>query len=242
MDSKTKELGEKLLRAIENTNVLLGSQPDDQDPSAGDDDSCGDSETSAIAGNKPKKGKNYNWKNLRNWPVADGIQAMIGILLIGNLLYSVLSYNLSVESRNKQLRAWIYVTEVTLAKGPIAAYVPNLITLHFKNGGVSPAGHVTSDFKGRFYGTGCDVPLEDAPNPPSELPVGPGEPMTSLQNAITIDDRCLQALSKGTATFKIDGVIDYQDIFGNVHHTWVCVQYSNELGTMHTCPSGDDFD
>ena len=189
---------------------------------------------------------------------ANLISFLAAVSGLANLIFLGFSLRQSRESFERGQRAWLTVTRTPILDArpnassvsamdaptiPLLAGVPVVVPIIFKNGGLSPALHVVMHTDHQvFQGVGCDVVPYDLPYK-SDTTVGPGDPASNWNYSFTLPQACIDALDRNQATFKIQGVIAYMDVFQHDRHTHFCVQYqamSNKH--MTACPDGNDLD
>lgn len=252
-------LGKQLIRKVDHIHQLLArSRPDSPESEEADANADGNTHPRTIPTNgdgkaKPKQDKSNTGQYFWNWTVAELIQASIGLLLFFTLWYSIRSYNLSVNTRNIQLRAWVTYPKIQIQEPPPkpgdeASVVPvhvgtNSIVQEIKNTGQTPATHVhLHNNPPHVEGIACALPASKTPYT-SDVTVGPGEVGLNQDFSVYVTPACLQALQSGEATMTFDGNVTYMTIFGEEHHSWFCVRIEGQAsGLLTACPEGNDID
>ena len=238
--------------------VKLSQHPDKPKSQDGSGQPKGDADFSLVStigesNNKAKQRKTESGNHSPKWPVADRIQAGIGLLLIVTLGYSIRSFNLAVDTRDKQLRAYMTVSNIQLLQTQIVipntgAPIPTLYAGHNvfrfieKNSGQTPAKDVeiTLDPAPKLSGGGNYSTVADRSDP-SSVVIGPGD-NTFNDFGMTLSQNAIEDIGKNVAHLTYKGIITYHDIFGEMHHTRFCFTWVGHLQGMQACGDGNDFD
>lgn len=214
--------------------------------------------SSAEDGERYREEKTNRDKTLKTARQANVISLVSALVAFVALVTLYLTLTQSRESFERGQRAWITVTRVPILDArpntpsvsaldapnvPLVAEAPVVVPIIFKNGGLSPALHVVMHTDHRvFQGAGCDFVHYELPYE-SDTTIGPGDSASNWNYGFTLTQTCIDALERAQATFKIQGVIAYRDVFQHGRHTHFCFQYQ-ALSNKHmtACPAGNDID
>jgi hypothetical protein len=207
---------------------LIRRHPEEPETSHSDDNPYGDGVTPrvSLAGYTANDAdKNKSDKTRRFWqhfPIADRIQAVIGILLCLTLYIAIKNYQVSRETSIKQLRAFVYAKEVTIAGG--GGNTIYLVKADIQNSGSTPARNTTIRNLGVYMipRTPMVFSLPGGPNKADGILglIPPGQ-FSTISFDIGNSD-----IAEGGATgghnMLLFGDIHYFDVFGAEHVTKFC--------------------
>ena len=149
------------------------------------------------------------------------------------------------DNTKKQLRAYVTIDEIKLRPdGPVTANIPTQFIITFKNTGQTPAQRlVFTPLHGDEVSSSLCTTVISKPVYYSVTNLGPGQLAHNANNAFEMGAGCIDAISQGRVPLKIRGMLTYDDIFGEHHHTGFCAQYE-ALTTrqMSACQDGEDMD
>lgn len=193
--------------------------------------------------------KEQKGKNTKINVASDIIQGIIAIAAVGALIYSARTFDSNRITSERQLRAWLIISSVSLAN-PLGPGLPAQVNFVAKNTGQTPALNVRSRIIGERsgedfgpHGGRCD-PATRLLNPyKSALTVGPGETISNPSLGIfSLSQGCFEDLHRGVAEFIVRGSLTYADIFGSQHVTNFCYQYEGATSrTITACQGNNDL-
>jgi hypothetical protein len=194
---------------------------------------------------KPNRFEQF-WKNL---PPAERIQGTIGILFFLTLLYSVRSYDLSRDTRDKQLRAYVVVTSIQVLTSKTANQQiglqpgTNIFRFIQKNTGQTPAKYLQLTLDPEPWLTGgLNTSIKGPSSPATSGVLGPGDMTWNDEVLSSLSQPAIDDLNRDVAHVQIKGTITYQDVFGKNHHTLFCFFWAGVINGMQPCLQGNDFD
>lgn len=171
------------------------------------------------------------------------VQIAVALLTLGALLCSAASYTLSRNMGHKQLRPWITMYTVQLARD-FSVTMPTSVNLSAKNTGQTPALNLEWTYdEGMFTGGRCYL-KSDIFVSPSSGAVGLGEIVSNAGVHINaLLPPCLDDLKTGASVFSVRGTLRYDDIFGEHHFTNFCF-HTTKLSTaiLVACEEHNDLD
>lgn len=174
------------------------------------------------------------------WTMIMGIAALIGMALsiIGVfLVYTTFretrkANEISEDTAERQLRAYVAIKEVTMAPDPAGGSGTIRATAHFINVGQTPAKNLNSFM--RFVVTPLNItptPAQTFPEPldtHSRVVLGPNIP-NMITHTVVCGTVEAQTVLSGNYTLVADGYIQYDDIFDKTHRT--CFRYYQNAET-----------
>lgn len=182
------------------------------------------------------------------WYVKHGallVQIVLALIAVAALFYNARTYNLSRSMGHKQLRAWITLYTVRLARD-FSTTAPTAVDLSFKNTGQTPGLNMewVYDPGLGFSGGTCARRVQaHIIVPISKGAIGPGEIASAA--GIRIDplpQACLDDLNNGSSTFSVRGTMKYEDIFGEQRFTNFCFYTTKfSISTLTACRDHNDL-
>lgn len=181
--------------------------------------------------------------------VAAALVFLYTIAAFGGVIYSALIYRSSVKASEKQLRAYVVISNIQLIvpKTPSATgdLQPGDNTFRFisKNDGQTPVRHLQLTLSREPWITGgVNTTIPGPASPKSSVVLGPGDTSFNDETLYNLSAATIDDLHSGVAHLRIRGVLTYRDIFGSEHHTWWCFQWVGGTTRMQACAAGNDFD
>jgi hypothetical protein len=140
-------------------------------------------------------------------------------------------------------RPWVGVDSVSVS--PLRPYEKLSVTAMVRNTGRSPALNVVvvlNTSKAAGSGTpGAEV-KECSGCPESVLLPNSALTLDASSNDPALGPGTINRLTSGDETIVLNGRIDYKDLAGQGHRTFVCLTYRPKTSGFSACPSGNYFD
>lgn len=164
--------------------------------------------------------------------------------------YSNTANDQSKSTTKMQLRAYMVVSNIQIIIPTSAHPMPGTLQpgtdtfrIIEKNTGLTPANKVSLTLDPTPVLTGGpNISYPGPKTPPSSPIVGAGEVTHNDENLTKLDPEAIKDINDGIAHIKYQGVLTYYDIFGELHHTWLCFIWVGGTSGMQACPDHNDFD
>ena len=215
-------------------------------------------ESARSQGSKPKEvaRRKDRFQLSRSFSAGDIVQAFVMILVFASFIYSVRSYNLSDDTRKKQLRAWVGEVQsksfVSVSEEDTHVHW----TLFFSNYGTTPAKNFrvhsaatllvwNEENFSRVRKTFAGLDVSKLSNPSTVLFNGQDIENTDKMD-LFLTQKQVDQVRKHELILLVGGKVGYDDIFGQAHTYVFCGIYNapDQLGKegLTVCPGADDAD